>query len=288
MDTSDSDTEDKTLFSKNKNEEEFTDDDNSNGVDFEEKQGVKIYLDEKTSSTKDNETPEEGEVTEDEDEDEDLPEEGKVTEDEDEDDNALQEGEVPEDEDEDDNALEEGEVPEDEHGDDKDDEDDDERKNKIQLFNDDSLSEKDNETTDNDDTDTSDDSDDTNDYFKIEQELEKNELLDFHPDINQPSNEELLAACKIVRDDRGLVIDELHKTVPFVTKYEFTKVIGLRAKQLNNGADPFIDIEPDIIDGYTIALKEYEQKKIPFIIARPMPNGSKEYWKLSDLEIVHF
>ena len=48
------------------------------------------------------------------------------------------------------------------------------------------------------------------------------------------------------------------------------------------------DFEPNIIDGYTIAVREFEAKKLPFIICRPMPNGAMEYWKLRDLEIVHF
>ena len=41
-----------------------------------------------------------------------------------------------------------------------------------------------------------------------------------------------------------------------------------------------------MIDGYLIALKELEQKKIPFIIQRPLPNGGCEYWRLTDLEII--
>ena len=34
------------------------------------------------------------------------------------------------------------------------------------------------------------------------------------------------------------------------------------------------------------ALKEYEEKKIPFIIKRPLPNGGCEFWKFKDLEIL--
>ena len=41
-----------------------------------------------------------------------------------------------------------------------------------------------------------------------------------------------------------------------------------------------------MIDGYLIALKEFEEKKTPFIIKRPLPNGGCEYWKLSDLEVL--
>ena len=41
-----------------------------------------------------------------------------------------------------------------------------------------------------------------------------------------------------------------------------------------------------IINGYTIAEMELKEKKIPFIIKRPMPNGGSEYWKLQDLELI--
>jgi DNA-directed RNA polymerase subunit K/omega len=41
-----------------------------------------------------------------------------------------------------------------------------------------------------------------------------------------------------------------------------------------------------MIDAYLIALKELEEKKIPFIIKRPLPNGVIEYWRISDLEIL--
>ena len=39
-----------------------------------------------------------------------------------------------------------------------------------------------------------------------------------------------------------------------------------------------------MIDGYTIALQELKEGKIPFIIRRPLPNGASEYWKINDLE----
>jgi hypothetical protein len=33
-------------------------------------------------------------------------------------------------------------------------------------------------------------------------------------------------------------------------------------------------------------LAEFEQKKIPMIIRRPLPNNASEYWRLQDLEIL--
>jgi hypothetical protein len=35
-----------------------------------------------------------------------------------------------------------------------------------------------------------------------------------------------------------------------------------------------------------IALAEFEQKKIPMIVRRPLPNGGSEFWRLADLEIL--
>ena len=85
-----------------------------------------------------------------------------------------------------------------------------------------------------------------------------------------------------------MIVDPLHKTMPFITKYEKARVLGERAKQLNMGAKPLVEIGPEVIDGYLIALKEMEEKKIPFIIKRPLPSGGCEYWKCKDLEVLGF
>ena len=124
------------------------------------------------------------------------------------------------------------------------------------------------------------------DFKKFEQDIKKDLLIDFHPQMKQISHKEMLTLCKIIRDKRGNIIDPLHQTVPFLTKFEKAKIIGLRAKQINNGADPFIDIPNNMIEGLTIAEKELEDKKVPFIIRRPLPNGSSEYWKVKDLEML--
>ena len=131
-------------------------------------------------------------------------------------------------------------------------------------------------------------SEDEDNYQKLENDINSSLLKEKHPGITQSSYAEILTLTKVIRNDKGEVIDDLHRTYPFVTKYEKAKIIGVRTKQLNNGADPFIDISPNMIDGYNIALEEFAQKKLPFIISRPLPNGGREYWKLSDLEMVHY
>ena len=92
----------------------------------------------------------------------------------------------------------------------------------------------------------------------------------------------------VVRDDNGIIVDPLHKTIPFLTKYERARVLGQRAKQIETGSKPLVKVPENIIDGYLIAEIELEQKKIPFIIRRPLPNGGSEYWRLSDLQIIAF
>jgi len=81
----------------------------------------------------------------------------------------------------------------------------------------------------------------------------------------------------------GSGIDVHHRTYPFLTNYERTKIIGLRANQISKGAVPFISVPSHVTDVKEIARIELEQKRLPFIIKRPLPNGTFEYWRLSDL-----
>ena len=90
----------------------------------------------------------------------------------------------------------------------------------------------------------------------------------------------------MIKNDKDIIIDELHKTIPFLTKYEKTRVLGQRAKQINSGSAPFVEVDDNIMDGLLIAQKELHQKKIPFIIRRPIPNGGSEYWRLEDLQLI--
>ena len=138
-----------------------------------------------------------------------------------------------------------------------------------------------------DDDDEDDEEEEDEDYFKkFDENVKKNVIQDYHPEIIQHNYEEIEALAKVVRNDKGVIIDPLHKTLPFITKYEKARILGDRARQINAGSKPFVKVEPFIIDGYLIALKEFEEKKIPFIIKRPLPNGGTEYWRLKDLEIL--
>tara|TARA_Y100000817_G_scaffold131698_1_gene103146 strand:- start:196 stop:531 length:336 start_codon:yes stop_codon:yes gene_type:complete len=73
-------------------------------------------------------------------------------------------------------------------------------------------------------------------------------------------------------------------TKPFLNKYERTKIISERAQQLANGGVSFLQNPKDYPNVYEITIQELNQKKIPFIIRRPVPNGC-EYWKLEDFQL---
>jgi DNA-directed RNA polymerase I, II, and III subunit RPABC2 len=123
---------------------------------------------------------------------------------------------------------------------------------------------------------------------KFDSEINRNYLIDFHPECLINNYDEIQSLTKIVRDANYNIIDPLHKTIPFLTKYEKTRIIGQRAKQINAGAKPFIKVPENVIDGYLIALLELREKRIPFIIRRPLPSGGCEYWNVKDLEEINF
>jgi DNA-directed RNA polymerase subunit K/omega len=100
--------------------------------------------------------------------------------------------------------------------------------------------------------------------------------------------DEIKALSKVTRDEFNIIIDPLHKTVPFLTKYEKARILGQRSKQIECGAKPLVKVPENIIDSYLIAELELEQKAMPFIIRRPIPSGGSEYWNLKDLEYISF
>ena len=134
-----------------------------------------------------------------------------------------------------------------------------------------------------------DDAVDTDNFKKFNQQLKMSYVADTHPEAESHNDDEVHAFATVVRDAHGIIIDPLHKTIPILTKYEKTRILGMRTKQLNDGAEPYIKLPMTpvpIIDGYVIAQRELEEKKLPFIIRRPLPNGGTEYWYLQDLEIL--
>ena len=147
-----------------------------------------------------------------------------------------------------------------------------------------------NEDTDDDDNENEgeeDEEEDENYLQKFNENLDKEFIMDYHQECKVHNYDEVMLSSIVVRDENNIIIDDLHKTLPILTKYEKTKILGLRAVQINNGAKPLVKVPANIIDGYLIALMELQAKKIPFIIKRPVGRGH-EFWKVGDLENVLF
>ena len=122
-------------------------------------------------------------------------------------------------------------------------------------------------------------------------------LLRQHPEIWIPYEEQVRSQLKIIpaetvdkegpavnaglRDYKDL--DAKHTTYPFVTNYERTKIISYRASQIASGAKPYIVVPEGISEAHIIAQMELEEKKLPFLLKRPLPDGTFEVWRLQDL-----
>ena len=104
------------------------------------------------------------------------------------------------------------------------------------------------------------DSDYEDELQKFDNDLTNSFINKNHPECLYLNNNEIEALSQITRNEDGLIIDSNHKTMPILTKYEKTKILGQRAKQINSGDKPYISVPEKIIDGYTIADMELRQK----------------------------
>lgn len=71
---------------------------------------------------------------------------------------------------------------------------------------------------------------------------------------------------------------------PYLTKYEYTHFIGMRAQQLARGAPPFVPAPEPNLDPIRLAQWELKQRCLPFVLKRHFPNGHVESFPLSECE----
>ena len=114
-------------------------------------------------------------------------------------------------------------------------------------------------------------SEDEEDLQKIEQEQVLTYINRYHSECLVSNSDEVEALSKIIKIN-NVIVDPNHKTNPILSKYEKTKILGQRTKQLNSGCSPYISVPSNIIDNYLIA---------------PVSSSHSEYWKLEDLEQIY-
>ena len=78
--------------------------------------------------------------------------------------------------------------------------------------------------------------------------------------------------------------DTIQTGPPTLTRFEKARIMGSRALQLSLGAPPFIDFSKNISTSLEIAMEELDQKVIPIVIRRTLPNGDYQNITIEQFE----
>ncbi|KAK2958622.1 putative DNA-directed RNA polymerases I, II, and III subunit RPABC2 [Blattamonas nauphoetae] len=110
------------------------------------------------------------------------------------------------------------------------------------------------------------------------EEADKVEIIPAHEYTHSPHS--ALAGKKRVPNKE-------RKTTPYLTKFERARVLGARALQLSMNAPSNVSVD-GLSDPLMIADKELQERKIPMIIRRYLPDNSYEDWGLDELIVESF
>ena len=116
---------------------------------------------------------------------------------------------------------------------------------------------------------------------ETDQRATANKLIQEHSWIVVPV-EEAVKELLIISGPK----DKHHQTRPFLSNYEKTKLLSIRTSQIEKGAHPYVLVPEGVTSSEEIAKLELKEKKLPFRLRRPLPNGTFEYWNLADLLIL--
>jgi len=81
-----------------------------------------------------------------------------------------------------------------------------------------------------------------------------------------------------------IVPDNLRKTNPIMTKFEYSYLISQRAMAIENGS-PLMNIETKHIHSIDISKEETMMGLNPIIVQRILPSGDIEEWKCRELKL---
>lgn len=111
--------------------------------------------------------------------------------------------------------------------------------------------------------------------YKYADEGSDDEFDDVNEEIFSDDNNDEAVPERVPDDERI--------TKPIMTKYEMVRLLGIRTRQIALGAKPMIK-NTENLSSKEIAELELKTNMIPLIVIRPLPNGRKEYWKVSELK----
>lgn len=106
-------------------------------------------------------------------------------------------------------------------------------------------------------------------------------------DINDDEDEENIDEFNVEEEfdttsDNVFVAPEDRRTPAVLFSFERTRIIGDRSQQINLGAKRGIK-NSEHLAPHEVAELELQHNMIPLLIVRPLENGKKELWKISEL-----
>ena len=78
-------------------------------------------------------------------------------------------------------------------------------------------------------------------------------------------------------------INKHKQSRPILTRYERASIVGMRMEQLQRGAEPFVTVDEKDTGVRDIAIRELEERKLPFLVARKLPDGKKDVVSVKEL-----
>ena len=118
-------------------------------------------------------------------------------------------------------------------------------------------------------------------------------------DPKEPTENEIAQIdkeCKIIENRETITQDTPHEPVeiisdklvitgpPTLTRFEKARIMGARALQLSLGAPVFITIPKNTISSLEIAMEELNQRLLPIVIKRSLPNGDYQNISIDKFE----
>lgn len=131
------------------------------------------------------------------------------------------------------------------------------------------------------------------DNLEDEDDSDPEEKIDIAVEDEMTLNDDVTSASTMI-DSLSSKLSMLQTpkvTSDIMTRYEQTRVLGLRTKQLILGAKPLVNInKASNISEKQIALQEFHEKKLPFIIRRYISRSPDVYedWKLSEFRMTTY
>jgi DNA-directed RNA polymerase subunit K/omega len=93
----------------------------------------------------------------------------------------------------------------------------------------------------------------------------------------------------VFRSDVVKAMDTVRITKPYFSKYEYAVLLAARQQQIAEGSKPLVSLDglrtsdPQFLD--QVVKREIEQRKLPYVFQRLMPNGTAEFWSAQELEL---